>query len=298
MRQARQPEFILLTSPDWTDYELKDSGAGKKLERFGPYMFVRPEPQAIWQPTLPSEVWDTAEAVFRTDADADGGRWYFYEDIEPRWMMRYKGIKFWAQPTPFRHLGVFPEQANHWDWMHTLITAARRPVKVLNLFGYTGLATLIAAHAGANVTHVDASKKGIAWARENQALSRLTDAPIRWILDDALKFVRREARRGAQYDGIIVDPPPFGRGPKGEIWRLEESLPILLDECRKLLSPTPLFVVLTAYAIKISALGIYYALDDMLDGYGGTIVGGEMATIEQSGGRYLSTALFARWFRS
>jgi 23S rRNA (cytosine1962-C5)-methyltransferase len=295
MRHLRQPEFMLLTSPDWADYELKDSGAGKKLERFGPYSFVRPEPQAIWQPSLSPKEWERAEAVFRTDADADGGRWYFYKDLEPRWAMRYKGIKFWVQPTPFRHLGVFPEQANHWDWMHSLITSADRPSKVLNLFGYTGLATLIAAHAGANVTHVDASKKGIAWARENQALSKLDNAPVRWILDDALKFVRREVRRGAQYDGIIIDPPPFGRGPKGEIWRLEESLPILLDECRRLLSPRPLFVVLTAYAIKISALGIYYALDDMLQGYGGTLVGGEMVTVERSAGRYLSTALFARW---
>ncbi|HEX6290044.1 MAG TPA: class I SAM-dependent methyltransferase [Herpetosiphonaceae bacterium] len=298
MRQKRQPEFVLLTSPDWTDYELKDSGAGRKLERFGPYSFVRPEPQAIWQPILPRKEWDAAEAVFRTDAEADGGRWYFHETIEPRWTMRYKGISFWVQPTPFRHLGVFPEQANHWDWMYRLITDAGRPVRVLNLFGYTGLATLIAAHAGAHVTHVDASKKGIAWARENQALSRLDSAPVRWILDDALKFVRREARRGAQYDGFIVDPPPFGRGPKGEIWRLEESLPELLDECRKLFTPKPLFVVLTAYAIKISALGLYYALDDMLKGYGGLLVSGEMATVERSGGRYLSTALFARWSAS
>lgn len=295
MRQIRKPEFVLLSSSDWTDYELQDSGAGKKLERFGPYHFVRPEPQAIWQPMLPRKAWDRAEASFRTDADADGGRWYFSKTIEQRWTMRYKGIKFWVQPTPFRHLGLFPEQANHWDWMHNLITSAGRPMKVLNLFGYTGLATLIAAEAGANVTHVDASKKGIAWARENQALSKLENAPVRWILDDALKFVRREVRRGAQYDGIIVDPPPFGRGPKGEIWRLEESLPELLDECRRLLSPTPLFVVLTAYAIKISALGIYYALDDMLQDYNGTLVGGEMVTVERSGGRYLSTALFARW---
>ncbi|MBV9789462.1 MAG: class I SAM-dependent methyltransferase [Chloroflexi bacterium] len=298
MRHNRQPEFVLLSSPDWTDYELRDSGAGKKLERFGPYHFVRPEPQAIWQPNLPRREWDKAEAAFRTDADADGGRWFFHKPIDERWIMRYKGINFWVQPTPFRHLGVFPEQANHWDWMHTLIQAEQRPVKVLNLFGYTGLASLIAAHAGASVTHVDASKKGIAWARENQSLSKLDAAPIRWILDDALKFVRREVRRGAQYDGIVVDPPPFGRGPKGEIWRLEESLPELLGECRKLLSPSPLFVVLTAYAIKISALGIYYALDDMLQGYGGEMVGGEMVTVEQSGGRYLSTAVFARWSAS
>jgi 23S rRNA (cytosine1962-C5)-methyltransferase len=215
--------------------------------------------------------------------------------IDERWAMRYKNLRFWTRPTPFRHLGLFPEQANHWDWMANLIRDARRPARVLNLFGYTGIATLAAAEAGASVTHVDASKKAIAWARENQQLSELEDRPIRWLLDDALKFVRREARRGARYDGFIIDPPPFGRGPKGEIWRLEESLPVLLAECRALLSEQPLFTVLTAYAIKASALQLYYALDEMFEGYGGTLATGEMVLEERSAGHLLSTAIFARW---
>lgn len=292
---ANAPTFLLLTAPRWQDYELLDSGTGAKLERFGPYRFVRPEGQAIWQPALASSAWSNAEAEFRTDADANGGQWHFRKPLKPRWQMRYNQLQFWVQPTPFRHLGVFPEQAVHWDWMQNLIATARRPINVLNLFGYTGLATLAAAQAGANVTHVDASKKGIAWARENQALSGLDQKPIRWILDDALKFVRREVRRGARYDGFIIDPPPFGRGPKGEIWRIEESLPALLDECRQLLSPTPLFVVLTAYAIKFSALGLYYVLDELVAGYPGTLSGGEIGVSEQQRGRVLSTAIFARW---
>lgn len=290
-----KPNFVLLDSPNWRDYELIDSGGGLKLERFGPYQFVRPEAQAIWRPTLSEREWRKADAVFRADGETEGGRWQYRRSIDERWQMQYNGLRFWAQPTPFRHLGVFPEQANHWDWMAGLITAARRPIKVLNLFGYTGIASLAAAHAGANVTHVDASKKTIGWARENQALSNLDDRPIRWILDDALKFVRREVRRGARYDGFIVDPPPFGRGPKGEIWRIEESLPILLDECRQLFSEVPLFFVLTAYAIRFSALGLYYVLHENTRDYGGSIEGGETVLAERAGGRMLSTAIFARW---
>ncbi len=291
----QQPKFELLNSPDWTDYELIDSGYGSKLERFGPYRFVRPEPQAIWQPMLTEKEWMRADGVFRTDGDAEGGRWTYSRTIEPQWVMRYKGLSFWAQPTPFRHMGVFPEQATHWDWMRGRIEAARRPVKVLNLFGYTGVASLAAASAGANVTHVDASKKTVGWARENQLLSQLDDRPIRWILDDALKFVRREVRRGAQYDGFVIDPPPFGRGPKGEIWRIEESLPELLNECRQLFTAKPLFVMLTAYAIRFSALSLYYLLSEMVANHDGTLSGGETVIAERGTGRLLSTAIFARW---
>ena len=287
--------LTLLTSPDWSDYRLLDSGRGSKLERFGSYTFIRPEPQAIWQPALPQREWQAADGSFDTGESAEGGRWNLRPSVEESWVMRYKGIRFWVQPTPFRHMGVFPEQANHWDWMAGLITSARRPVRVLNLFGYTGLATLAAAAAGASVTHVDASKKTIGWARENQALSGLDDRPIRWILDDAVKFVRREVRREARYDGFIVDPPPFGRGPKGEIWRLEESLPALLDDCRTLMSDRPLFFVLTAYAIRTSALSMYYALQDTMRGHGGTLTTGEMVLAEQSAKHLLSTAIFARW---
>lgn len=295
MASQDQPTFLLLSSPHWKDYELLDSGNGLKLERFGPYRFVRPEAQAIWRPSRPTKEWDRAEAVFRTDGEAEGGRWTFRTNIEPRWIMQYGDLRFWSQPTPFRHMGVFPEQAAHWDWMRNTIEKAQRPVRVLNLFGYTGIASLAAAAAGAHVTHVDASKKTIEWARENQTLSGLQQRPIRWLLDDALKFVKREVRRGAHYDGFVIDPPPFGRGPKGEIWRIEESLPELLGECRQIFSSQPLFVVLTAYAIRFSALSLYYLLDDMLDGYAGQRSVGEAVIAEQQTRRLLSTAIFARW---
>lgn len=297
MTEAQQtPIFTLLDSPDWRDYELIDSGDGLKLERFGPYRFIRPEAQAIWRPALAQREWQRADATFQAKGE-DAGSWHFQRSIDDRWQMRYKDLRFWAQPTPFRHLGVFPEQADHWDHLRALITQARRPVRVLNLFGYTGIASLAAASAGAQVTHVDASKKTIGWARENQTLSDLDDRPIRWILDDALKFARREARRDARYDGFIIDPPPFGRGPKGEIWRIEEGLPTLLDTCRQLFSDRPLFFVLTAYAIRFSALGLRYTLAETMQGYGGDLIGGETVLRDRSN-RLLSTAIFARWSAS
>ncbi len=286
--------MVLLDTPRWADYELLDSGDGRKLERFGPYRFVRPEPQAIWRPALPADAWERADAFFRPES-TEGGQWHMTRPLPPRWALHYRHLRFWVQPTPFRHLGVFPEQASHWEWLMRLIAEAGRPIRVLNLFGYTGIATLAAAAAGAQVTHVDASKKGIAWARDNQVLSGLSDAPIRWLLDDAVKFVKREARRTSHYDGFIIDPPPFGRGPKGEIWRLEDDLPTLLMTCRQIFSPQPLFVVLTAYAIKLSALSLYNLLQDIMAGYGGTLNAGEMILRESHAGRALSTAIFARW---
>lgn len=288
------PLWIPLDTSGWQDYQLLDSGEGSKLERFGRYTFVRPEGQAIWRRALPPKAWAAADGVFRNEGE-ESGTWKLHESVADRWPMRYKNIQFWVQPTPFRHMGVFPEHAGHWDWLTALIANARRQTKVLNLFGYTGIASLAAASAGATVTHVDASKKMIGWARENQALSSLEDRPIRWLLDDALKFVRREVRRGAQYDGFIIDPPPFGRGPKGEIWRLEEDLPSLLEECRQLLSPTPLFVILTAYAIRTSALSLRYVMEEMMEGHVGSTTAGEMVLVEKSAHRLLSTAIFARW---
>jgi 23S rRNA (cytosine1962-C5)-methyltransferase len=190
---------------------------------------------------------------------------------------------------------VFPEQADHWDHIERLVANARRPVRVLNLFGYTGVASLVAAAAGANVTHVDASKKIITWAHDNQTLAGLADKPIRWIVDDALKFVRREARRGATYDGFIIDPPKFGRGPDGELWKLETSLPLLLQECRALLSDQPLFFIITAYAIRASAISLYYPLQELLGSYNGSLSAGEMVLVEQSANRYLPTSMYARW---
>jgi len=292
------PAFTFTVPDGWTDYALIDSGNGTKLEQFGPYRFVRPESQALWTPSLSEKAWNKADAIFHGDAQEEGGKWQVTQPLEPQWSMRYKDIRFWARATSFRHLGVFPEQAAQWVWIRDTIQRANRPVRVLNLFGYTGLATLMAAHAGAFVTHVDASKQSIAWAKENQQLSGLSEKPIRWIVDDAVKFVEREVRRQAHYDGFIIDPPKFGRGPKGEIWKLHESLPMLLQACRALISDNPLFAVLTIYAIRLSALSLQPVIEDLFAGHIGTSCVGEMVLAEQSANRMLSTAIFARWAAS
>jgi 23S rRNA (cytosine1962-C5)-methyltransferase len=290
------PQLELLASPAWQDYELLDSGDGQKLERFGPYTFVRPEHQAVWQRALPEKRWQAAHGIFEPSGGEEmGGKWQFRQKVAPTWEMAYGSLKFQAQMSTSRHVGVFPEQAAHWDWMAAQIRAAGHPTNVLNLFGYTGLATLACTAAGAKVTHVDASKKAITWARENQARSGLSERPIRWMVDDAMKFVEREGRRETRYDGIILDPPKFGRGPKGEVWECFEMLPELLAGCHEILAPQPLFVVMTAYAIRASALSIYYALQEMTVGLGGTVSAGELVTIEKSAGRVLSNAIFARW---
>ena len=287
--------LTLLESPDWKDYEQLDSGDGLKLERFGPYRFVRPEVQAIWKRGLPESAWRDVHGVFQPTSEESGGHWDIKKAVPDKWQMTYKGIRFDVMTTPGRHLGVFPEVAAHWDWTAALIEKAARPVKVLNLFGYTGLASLVAAKAGASVTHVDASKKSVTWARDNQILSGLEQKPIRWIVDDALKFVERETRRGAKYDGIILDPPKFGRGPKGEIWEVYESLPALLQVCRAVLSDSPLFVALTMYAIRASGVHLYQSLDEMLSPFNGKTDAGELVMREKSRGRLLSQAVYARW---
>jgi 23S rRNA (cytosine1962-C5)-methyltransferase len=287
--------FSLLEASKWKDYELLDSGSGQKLERFGPYIFSRPEAQAMWKPALPMQDWKSAHAVFQPTGEESGGHWNFIKKIPERWQMSYGNLRFWAMTTPGRHLGVFPEVAAHWDWISDLVRAAGRSVNVLNLFGYTGLASLAAAAAGAKVTHVDASKKSVGWARENQELSGLAEKPIRWIVDDALKFVERDARRGVQYDGILLDPPKFGRGPKGEIWEVYKSLPDLFSACKAVLANHPLFVVATVYAVRASALHVGQALAEMMSGWMGELEQGELVTREASAGRLLSQAVFARW---
>ena len=288
--------FTLLDATHWKDYALLDSGDGLKLERFGKYVFARPESQAMWKRSLTSE-WKDADAVFIPTGEESGGHWDFKKKVSEKWEMQYGDLHFWAMTTPGRHLGVFPEVAAHWDWFSELIANAKREINVLNLFGYTGLATLAAASAGAKVTHVDASKKSVSWARENQALSGLTEKPIRWVVEDALKYVQREARRGVKYDGIILDPPKFGRGPKGEVWEVYKSLPNLLETIRECLSEEPVFVVTTVYAVRASAIHVAQAMDDMMQGFGGKIDMGELVTREQSAGRLLSQAVYARWER-
>jgi len=259
---------LIIESLGAGDFHLIDSGEGLKLEQYGPYRIVRPEAQALWPRALPAHIWERADAIFTGDTDEDGmGRWRFpREALGETWPLSLLGVDFLGRFTSFRHVGVFPEQIAHWTWMKEQIESAGRPVKVLNLFGYTGVASLVAAAAGAEVTHVDASKKAIGWARENQTLSRLDKAPIRWICDDAMKFIQREERRGHRYDIILTDPPKFGRGPNGEVWQLFEHLPLMLDICREILSPKALGFVLTAYSIRASFYSIHELMRETMRG--------------------------------
>lgn len=293
---------VILESLGAGDFHLIDSGNGEKLEQYGPYRIVRPEGQALWQPSLPKQVWERVDAVFTGDTDEEGtGRWRFpKEALGETWPLNLLGVDFYGRFTSFRHVGVFPEQIVHWTWMKQQVEAAGRPLKVLNLFGYTGVASLVAAAAGAEVTHVDASKKAIGWARENQALSRLEKAPIRWICEDAMKFILREERRGNSYDIILTDPPKFGRGPNGEVWHLFEHLPLMLDICREILSPKAVGLVLTAYSIRASFYSIHELMRETMRGAGGAVESGELVIREagldgKAPGRALSTSLFSRW---
>ena len=287
---------VMLETAGWDDYALLDSGHGRKLERYGRYRIVRPEEQAIWTPRLPVADWESADATFVGigDEEADG-RWRYRKPVAETWPLAYDGIGFLGRFTAFRHVGVFPEQIAHWQWLRDRIAGARRPVRVLNLFAYTGIASLVAAKAGAEVVHIDASKKAIGWARENQSVAGLNDLPIRWICEDAVRFVEREQRRGSRYDGIILDPPKFGRGPKGEVWDLFTGLPPLLRACVSLLADDPLFLILTAYSIRSSFLSIHELSAECLAERGGTLESGELVIREQGSGRGLSTSLFSRW---
>jgi len=293
---VRPAALSLVTTSGFADYALLDSGRRRKLERFGAITVDRPEPQAMWQPRLPSGKWSVAHAVFSGSEDEEKGRWRVDKPVPDSWPVRVAGITMLCRLSAFRHLGLFPEQLPHWEWMLEGLqrVSGTRP-RVLNLFAYTGAASLIAAKAGAEVVHVDASKKAIAWAKENQAASGLADAPIRWILDDARKFAAREVRRGRTYHVILVDPPKFGRGPGNEVWEIFEHLPDLMRDCAQLLDPAYARLCLTAYAIRASALAIDGLVRDILADRGGLIDSGELAIVEQSGGRALGTSLFTRW---
>lgn len=300
-RPAERVPVILETAGS-ENFRLIDSGDGEKLEQYGPYRIVRPEAQALWPKALPEHVWQKVDAVFTGDTDEDGmGRWRFpREALGETWPLELLGVDFLGRFTSFRHVGVFPEQLAHWSWMKNEIERAGRPLKVLNLFGYTGVASLVAAAAGAEVTHVDASKKAIGWARENQALSRLDRAPIRWICDDAMKFVQREVRRGSRYDIVLTDPPKFGRGTNGEVWHLFEHLPLMLDQCREILAPKARGLVLTAYSIRASFYSMHELMRETMRGRGGVVESGELVIREagldgKTPGRALSTSLFSRW---
>lgn len=286
----------LLMPPHWDDYELIDSGGGKKFERFGRYRLVRPESQAIWSPSLSEREWEQADAVFqRTNNDDGPGQWQQRRPLPEQWLSYYQKLKFWTRLTPFRHTGIFPEHSAHWQWMQMHLDSAGQSPHVLVLFGYTGLSTLYAAQVGARVCHVDASRPAIRWAQDNQVASGLQDRPIRWIVDDVLKFVAREIRRGVRYDMILMDPPVFGRGPKGEIWRLHEALPGLVAQCVQLLSPDPVGIVINAYATNISSLTLYNVLSEGMRAYKGVVSAGELVLLDTAASRPLPLALYARW---
>ncbi len=280
----------LITKPS-ADYELIDSGNGEKLERYGKYVLRRPDPQALWNKTLDEKDWKEADAVFL----ADKKNWKKKnESMQNEWQISFDNLKFNIKPTAFKHTGVFPEQEQNWQFIKSKIKNRTEKVKVLNLFGYTGGATLAALSVGAEVTHVDGSKSAINWAKENAELSGLDKMPVRWLIDDARKFVAREIKRGGKYDGIIMDPPSFGRGGKGEIWKIEEDLPKLLEECSKIISDKPLFFIINGYASGYSSIAYYNALKPILGKYGGEFEFGELA-IEEKSGRLLPCGIFARW---
>lgn len=285
----------LLTSLPWKDYELIDSGEGFRLERFGTYILSRPDPQIIWKKSLHESHWLATDYRY-IRLSQDKGRWVKKNDTLPeKWLLSYDELSFYAKLTPFKHTGIFPEQRVQWDEIKQSITKAAFQPTILNLFGYTGIATLVAAKAGAKVTHVDASRPAIGWARENQQVSQLADKPVRWIVDDATKFVQRELKRGVQYDGILMDPPVFGHGPDGSVWKFNEHIPSLLSLCRQVLSPHPLFVYLNAYAISSSALTLGNILKDYFSTLGGSIHVGELVLTSASSDQLLSTGIYGKW---
>ena len=295
------------------DYTLLDSGNGEKLETFSDYTIIRPDPRAIWQKSKAGSVWDSADAKFiRTGSDS--GSWNIVNQSPTPWHFHYHDCTFHLRKTDFKHVGIFPEQAVNWDWMTTQINRCHpelaegsnskknmdsrlrgNDIHILNLFAYTGAATVVAAKHGAQVTHVDSVKSTISWAHENYILSHADPNHVRWIEDDAYKFVTREIKRGKTYDGIIMDPPRFGRGNHGELWKLENDLPKLLAAVKQILSPNPLFILINAYTADISSLVLQHLMSDVMKGKDGTITSGELATKELYSGRLLPQGIFARW---
>lgn len=298
----------VMVSDPRADYALVDSGDGRKLERYGKFHFIRPEPQAMWSPSASD--WQ-ADGEFIPASDEDGGgRWHFNHPVPKEgWSLNWEEITFTAQCTPFRHLAYFPDMDPVWRWIRAQLeelesiqaensAPSRIPPQAMNLFGYTGVGTLALSAAGANLVHVDASKKSVAAARENAALSGMSERPIRWIIDDAAKFAAREVRRERRYDAILLDPPKYGRGPDGEIWRLEEDLAPLIENCGKLLDENSRCLFLTVYAVRMSALALGSLLREKLAHLGGMIEVGELAVREEARGLLLPTAIYARWSNS
>ncbi len=278
----------------WKDYEVIDTSIGEKLERWGDYILVRPDPQVIWNTPKNNAGWRKKNGHYHRSVKG-GGEWEFW-NLPEEWSIHYKELTFHLKPFSFKHTGLFPEQAVNWDWFSELIRNAGRPIKVLNLFAYTGGATLSAAKAGANVTHVDASKGMVAWAKENAAASGLKDAPIRWLVDDCVKFVEREIRRGNQYDAIIMDPPSYGRGPKGEIWKIEESIYPFIELTTQILTDKPLFYLVNSYTTGLQPAVLTYMIQTALvPRFGGVVESSEIGLPVSSNGLVLPCGASGRW---
>ena len=277
------------------DYEVIDTSAGEKLERWGKYLLVRPDPQVIWNTPKEHKGWRNRNAHYHRSSKG-GGEWEFF-DLPDRWQIQYKSLTFHLQPFKFKHTGLFPEQAVNWEWFGEKIRKAGRPVKVLNLFAYTGGATLAAAEAGAAVTHVDASKGMVSWAKENAAASGLGEAPVRWLVDDCVKFVEREIRRGNHYDGNIIDPPSYGRGPKGEVWKIEEGIYPFIQLCTKLLSDQPLFFLINSYTTGLQPAVLTYMLkSEICPKFGGMVESQEIGLPVSGNGLVLPCGASGRWW--
>ena len=285
----------MFIASEWRDYEVLDTGDGEKLERWDKVILRRPDPQAIWPKQRP-ELWTRADAHYHRSVKG-GGEWEFFKRLPDRWTVKYGDLEFYVRPTGFKHTGLFPEQAVNWDWMAGLIRKEKRPVRVLNLFGYTGGATIACAAAGAKVTHVDAAKGMVQWAGENRKLSEIDETSVRWIVDDALKFVEREARRGNHYDGLLMDPPSYGRGPGGEIWKLEDKLWELLQACTKVVSDNPLFFLVNSYTTGLQSTVISNMVSFSVGSrFGGKVVADELVLPISSGG-VLPCGCTGRWER-
>ncbi|MES2201969.1 MAG: class I SAM-dependent methyltransferase [candidate division FCPU426 bacterium] len=282
-----------ISSEHWKDFELLDSGDGMKLERWGEIVLSRPDPQALWQKGRPG-AWSSAQGVYHRD-EKGGGHWEFKKKPPESWTLKYRDLAFKVRPTDFKHTGLFPEQASNWDWMAEKVAEAKRPIQALNLFGYTGAATVALAKAGASVAHVDAAKGMVQWCRENAALNGLADAPIRYLVDDVSKFVDRELRRGNRYDAVVMDPPSYGRGKSGETWKLEKHLWPLMALCSKTLSKNPLFVLVNSYTTGLSPTVLANLVSDMVKGRVGQISSGELGLKQGSDGKMLPCGVFCRW---
>jgi 23S rRNA (cytosine1962-C5)-methyltransferase len=284
------------TGPDVSGYQLLDTGNSTKLEQVGPYRLVRPAPQALWRPSYAAEVWDTAVARYHRQSSG-GGAWTYTSKLPPIWVVTYCGLTLKVRLTDFGHLGFFAEHGPHWQWLRQYVQDARRPIRLLNAFAYTGGMSLAAAAAGASVVHLDAAEGMVAWARDNAQLSGLAEVHIRWVVEDVTKFLTREVRRGNKYDAIVLDPPSFGRGSKGEVWKLERDLPAMLDLCSQVLSDEPLCVLLSAHTPGVTPLVLAHLLADMLENHRGLLTSMEMVIPHSDGTRVLPSGALARWSR-